>query len=87
MALPYPPPFQDLATLAEHTGLSETTIERRVKLGTFPQPCNTDGKRLWEWKAVYKHLAKGGEANAPSSDQEARRIREATREAASTRPY
>jgi hypothetical protein len=83
MALPYPPPFQDLATLAEHTGLSETTIERRVKLGTFPRPCNTDGKRIWEWKAVYRCLAKGGATDAPSAADEAQRIREATRAAAS----
>ena len=83
MTLPYPPPFQDLATLAEHTGLSETTIERRVKLGTFPRPCNTDGKRLWEWKAVYRHLAKGSDTCASSTTEEAQRIREATRAATS----
>jgi len=83
MSLPYPPPFQDLATLAEHTGLSESTIERRVKLGTCPRPCNTDGKRIWEWKAVYRHLAKGSDAGAPSTANEAQRIREATRAAVS----
>ena len=82
MTLPYPPPFQDLATLAEHTGLSGSTIERRVKLGTFPPPCNTDGKRIWEWKKVYRYLAGSGDAGAPSKDDEARRIREATRAAA-----
>ena len=83
MTLPYPPPFQDLATLAEHTGLSESTIERRVKLGTFPQPCNRDGKRIWEWKKVYRYLAGGEALDPPSSSDEAQRIREATRAAAS----
>ena len=81
MSLPYPPPFQDLATLAEHTGLSESTIERRVKLGTFPAPCNKDGKRIWEWKKVYRYLAGGADKDIPSA--QAAQITEATRVAAS----
>lgn len=57
-ALPYPPAFQDLATLALHTCLSERTIERLVDEGKFPQPRrNKCGKRLWVWKEVEAFLA------------------------------
>lgn len=53
----YPPPFQDLATLARHVCLSEHTIERMVRAGDFPQPCKIKcGKRLWSWKAVEQYL-------------------------------
>ena len=33
MTLPYPPPFQDLATLAQHVCMSERTIEEKVREG------------------------------------------------------
>jgi predicted DNA-binding transcriptional regulator AlpA len=55
--LPYPPPFQDLRTLALHVGLSKRTIEERVRLGQFPQPRRKFGKRLWVWKEVEQFLA------------------------------
>jgi hypothetical protein len=84
MTLPYPPPFQDLATLAEHICAGESTIENWVRLGIFPQPKKMGGKRLWAWKEVERHLATVGELSSSSSpDEEAQRIREATHAAAS----
>lgn len=58
MTLPYPPPFQDLATLAEHTSIGASTIERKVKEGKFPKPRkNKCGKNLWVWKEVEAWLS------------------------------
>jgi predicted DNA-binding transcriptional regulator AlpA len=81
MTLPYPPPFQDLATLAEHICAGESTIENWVRQGLFPQPRKIGGKRLWQWKEVERHLAAMNETSASLSD-EAQRITEATRAAA-----
>ena len=81
MSLPYPPPFMDLATLAEHICCGESTIEKWVKEGNFPKPVTPPGgKRLWRWKEVEKHLA-GKSRIEPISEVD--RIREATRAAAS----
>jgi hypothetical protein len=38
MSLPYPPPYQDLATLSQHICAAESTIENWVRIGIFPQP-------------------------------------------------
>jgi predicted DNA-binding transcriptional regulator AlpA len=84
MTLPYPPPFQDLPTLAEHICAGESTIENWVRLGIFPPPKKVGGKRLWRWKDVERHLAAVGELPASSPDEEAQRIREATRAASKT---
>ena len=81
MSLPYPPPFQDLATLAEHICAGQSTIENWVRQGLFPQPRKIGGKRLWQWKEVERHLAAMNETSASLSD-EAQRITEATRAAA-----
>jgi len=81
MSLPYPPPFMDLATLAEHICASESTIENWVKLGIFPPPRKQGGKRLWEWKAVQRHLAKRDDGVSTSPDLVAERIRNATKAA------
>lgn len=86
MTLTYPPPFQDLRTLAAHICVGESTIENWVKMGLFPQPRKVGGKRLWQWKEVERHLARMTDATASSPDDEAQRIREATR-AAATRSY
>lgn len=63
MTLSYPPPFQDLKTLAANTCLGERTIEDLVKAKRFPQPRRDKcGKRLWVWQEVYEFLA------APDND-------------------
>ena len=82
MTLPYPPPYQDLATLSEHICAAESTIENWVKMGLFPAPKKVGGKRLWQWKEVERHLAANGEG-VPTLDQVAERITNATRQAAS----
>jgi predicted DNA-binding transcriptional regulator AlpA len=86
VTLPYPPPFQDLATLARHICAGESTIENWVRMGLFPQPRKVGGKRLWQWKEVERHLARMTDVSASSPDDEAQRIREATR-AAATRSH
>lgn len=79
--LPYPPPFQDLATLAVHICASERAIENWVKMGMFPPPKLQGGKRLWRWKDVEQHLAAERDAAPTTAD----RIREATRNALQSR--
>jgi hypothetical protein len=82
VTLPYPPPFQDLATLAEHICVGESTIENWVRIGIFPAPKKVGGKRLWEWKAVQRYLANPSDPVAASPDEQAEAIRNATRAAA-----
>lgn len=79
--LPYPPPFQDLATLAEHICAGESTIENWVKMGMFPKPRLQGGKRLWRWKDVERHLAADDDAAPTAPSDHAERIRDATRKA------
>ena len=80
-ALPYPPPFQDLRTLAAHICASEHTIENWVKMGLLPTPKRVGGKRLWEWKKVQQHLAGADSPASSSTDDLAKRITDATRAA------
>jgi hypothetical protein len=54
--LPYPPPCQDLATLARHICTGESTIENWVNMGLFPKPKKIGGKRLWSWSEVCRHI-------------------------------
>ena len=76
--LPYPPPFQDLATLSEHICTAQSTIEHWVTLGLFPAPKKLGGKCLWSWKEVETCLSNAEEMiTAPGDDL--LRIREATR--------
>ena len=79
--LPYPPPFMDLATLAEHVCASERAIENWVKMGTFPAPRMQGGKRLWEWKKVQRYLAADDDAAPTAPGDQVGRIRDATRKA------
>lgn len=78
--LPYPPPYQDLATLSEHLCVTEHTIETWVKLGRFPHPKRiAGGKRLWSWKEVERFMEMdtiggGGDGGRQQGD-----IREAAR--------
>jgi predicted DNA-binding transcriptional regulator AlpA len=83
MSLAYPPPYQDLRTLAEHICTGESTIENWVRLGQFPAPRKIGGKRLWKWKDIERHLAGDGDTVAASTDRLAEAITNATRAAAS----
>jgi predicted DNA-binding transcriptional regulator AlpA len=80
--LGYPPPFQDLATLAEHLSTGETTIENWVKLGQFPKPKKVGGKRLWSWKEVCRFMEGPQD---PTTVSLLERITNATREAAGSK--
>jgi hypothetical protein len=81
--LPYPPPFQDLATLSEHICTGQSTIENWVTLGLFPPPKKIGGQCLWAWKEVESYLSHAEEMT-PSSGDELFRIREATRKIVET---
>jgi excisionase family DNA binding protein len=83
VTLPYPPPYQDLRTLAEHLCLGESTVEEWVKLGKLPAARKKGGKRLWKWKEVEEYLDRADDNGAPCADAEAQRITNATRQAAS----
>ncbi len=55
--LPYPPPYQDIRTVAAHISLSEDTIERLVTQGKFPAPRRViDGNRIWSWNDISTHI-------------------------------
>ena len=75
--LTYPPPFQDIATLAQHLSICESTVENWVRLGYLPPPRKVGGKRLWHWKKVVEWL------DRPQDDpvDELERIRNATKKA------
>jgi hypothetical protein len=52
MALPYPPPYQDIDVLCQHLSVSPSTVEAWVKLGLLPPPRGIGGHRLWKWAEV-----------------------------------
>lgn len=70
------PVFMDIHTLARNICTGESTIENWVRLGQFPRPKKLNGKRLWLWKEVERHIDKTD--NAPVVSQ-AEAIREAAK--------
>ena len=68
--------------LSAHISVGESTIENWVKLGLFPPPKKVGGKRLWQWKEVERYLAVRADNVSPSADEQADRIRAATKAAA-----
>lgn len=76
----YPPPWQDMSTLCEHICVSPRTVETWVKDGTLPPGRKRGGKLMWKWDEVDAWLTRGKED--ASSDPEAERIKNATRQAA-----
>lgn len=81
--LPYPPPYQDIATLGAHLCLSTDTIDKMVREGRLPPPKNRHGKRLWKWSEVEKYL--DDPDREALADDLGNRIMEATRAAANAR--
>jgi hypothetical protein len=81
--LPYPPPWQDIVTLAQHLCCSTNTIENWVGQGILPAPRKRGGKLMWKWDEVDRKLTVGAEGASP--DQEAERIRNGARAAAAAR--
>jgi len=54
--LPYPPPWQDAATLCAHLCISERTLDDRVRQGLLPPARLWGGKRMWEWRVVEDYM-------------------------------
>jgi hypothetical protein len=79
----YPPPYQDLATLARHICCGERTIEAWVQQGLFPKPRLQGGKRLWRWADVDTYLSARDDTNP--IDTVAQRIKDATQKAVQAR--
>lgn len=83
--LPYPPPWQDIATLCRHICVCQNTVDKWVADGTLPPPRKRGGKLMWKWEEVDEYLTNGGIGKSP--DAQADRIRDGTRRAAEqTRP-
>lgn len=90
MPLPYPPPFQDRQTLAQHLCMGETTIDEYVAAKLLPRPRKGKGTPLWEWEEVKACIrgwpiagpgagrAQSPQAEAPANEEpqdQAQRIR------------
>jgi predicted DNA-binding transcriptional regulator AlpA len=81
-ALPYPPPWQDTVTLAQHISVSAATVENWVSAGILPPPRRRGGKLMWKWSEVDAWLSGGKDADRPGSVTDAvKREREADRHA------
>lgn len=83
--LPYPPPFMDGVTLAQHLCVSPNTVTAWTADGTLPPPRERGGKLLWKWSEVEDLLTVGREGATPDADAE--RIRNGTRAAAAERRH
>lgn len=82
--LPYPPPWQDMATLCAHISVaSERTVDAWVTQGILPPPRKRGGKLMWKWSEVDELLSNGQAGRSP--DTKADEIRNATRRAAESR--
>lgn len=77
--LPYPPPWQDMATLCAHICVCSTTVENWITQGILPPGRKRGRKLMWKWAEVDAYLTNGG---GRSPDAEAERIRNGTRQAA-----
>lgn len=83
-SLPYPPPWQDMATLCAHICVAPTTVDNWVAKGILPAPRKHGGKLMWKWDEVDAYLNRRA---GQTPDAEADRIRDGTRRAATeTRP-
>jgi predicted DNA-binding transcriptional regulator AlpA len=81
--LPYPPPWQDLATLCANICVTERTVDAWVTQGILPPPRKRGGKLMWKWSEVDELLTIGQAGRSP--DSEADEIRNATRREAESR--
>ena len=52
----HPPAWMDLGTLAEHICLSADEIDKAIKEEGFPSSKQRNGKTLWKWSEVDRHL-------------------------------
>jgi predicted site-specific integrase-resolvase len=65
--LPYPPPWQDTVTLAEHLCVAPSTITNWVAQGILPR--NRGGKLMWRWDEVDEMLTIGRDASETLADR------------------
>lgn len=56
-SFPYPPPWQDIATLEAHVCTHRDTIRKWMRSSGFPSPAIRGGKELWQWRQVDSWLA------------------------------
>lgn len=82
MTLPYPPPFQDAATLAKHFCITEDTVRAWVKVGRLPPALPGEGKMLWDYEEC-KRWIRGEGRIVPTSDALTLKVFHATKAAAS----
>ena len=73
--LPYPPPWQDTVTLAQHICASPSTIENWVAAGILPPPRKRGGKLMWRWSEVDTWLSDGNNGSIGGATE----IRDAVR--------
>jgi hypothetical protein len=79
--LPYPPPWQDIGTLARHVSICPNTVDNWVTQGILPPPRKRGGKLMWKWEEVDAWLSKGGQDGPPSTATEVRNAVKREREA------
>ena len=80
MTLPYPPPWQDKATLCAHICVCPDTVDTWVKEKILPPPRKKRGKWMWKWAEVDAKLSEDdGEAVT------AERVRNATQQEQASR--
>ena len=77
--LPYPPPWQDCATVCAHLCISESTLDNWIKREILPAARMVGGKRMWKWAEIERAL--DGEGDTLEQDL-ASRIYHATKAAA-----
>ncbi len=54
---PYPPPWQDIATLELHVCAHRDTIRKWMRLYDFPQPVVRGTTERWQWSKVDAWMA------------------------------
>ena len=54
--LPYPPPWMDAKTLAQHLSVKPSTIRTLMKHGGLPRPKIVGRIALWNWEVVNRWL-------------------------------
>ena len=79
--LPYPPPWQDTATLCAHLCISEGTLDNWIGRKILPTARLVGGKRMWEWSEVESQL-RGDGGMVRSEAEVLRGIHNVTKEAA-----
>ena len=77
--LPYPPPWQDAATLCAHLCISEGTLDNWVRQEILPAPRMRGGKRMWNWAEVNRKM--DGNLGTMEEETLAEKVRHATRQA------